>query len=590
MKANVKATVRLFKKHFIRLLTIVFIVIVSVGFMSGVGEVDGTLKQVVNEHYATHNLSDLYVKSKRTTGFTLEERSKLRQRFGSENIEESLCFEFKEEDEIVRVYTYDLAGSAINRLELVEGVFPTETNQIVAEKKTDSFASYEIGEKVNVYGVEYTVCGIVKNPMMILEENEPSFNYTGEFLSNVLYLNAEALLLVNDVHIVLDDRTLFNAYSNDYKEHINALKAELESELGTENVSVLSLYENAGVYSLVSYAEKVGKIGIIFVVFFLLVTLLVVFSTLSRLFDEERSQIACQKTLGYSDFRAVGRYILFVAVGVLLGGGAALPVGYGLLRVLYYAFNTLYLMPPFPMGLRFSYYLVTVAIIFAFNAALGLIAGLKTAKGTPAALLVPKAPKSGKKVILERIPLLWNRLSFKYKSTLRNVLLFKSRFLMTVVSVVGSTVLVFAGMGLVDCAVLRENASAIVAVALVVLVFSAALCALVVYNLTNINISERRREIATLMVLGYQDKEVSGYIYREIYIMSLVGALIGLPVGILFMDFVFAAINFGQLSEVKWWTYLLTPLLTMFFSFLATKLLRKKIVSTDMNASLKSLE
>ena len=169
-------------------------------------------------------------------------------------------------------------------------------------------------------------------------------------------------------------------------------------------------------------------------------------------------------------------------------------------------------------------------------------------------------------------------------------MLFKSRFLMTVVSVIGSTVLVFAGMGLLDCARLRENAFAISAVAILVLVFSAVLCALVVYNLTNINVSERKREIATLMVLGYHDKEVTGYIYREIYIMSLIGALLGVPLGVAFLDIVLGLIDFGTLSDINWWTYVLTPLLTMSFSFISTRLLRKKIVKTDMNASLKSLE
>jgi putative ABC transport system permease protein len=205
-------------------------------------------------------------------------------------------------------------------------------------------------------------------------------------------------------------------------------------------------------------------------------------------------------------------------------------------------------------------------------------------------LLTPKAPKSGKKVILERIPLIWKALSFKYKSTCRNVLLFKSRFLMTVVSVIGATVLVFAGMGLLDCTSLMENTEVLMLISGVLIVFSAVLCALVIYNLTNINVSERTREIATLMVLGYDDNEVSGYIFREIYIMSAIGAVLGVPLGVLFIDFVFALIDFGSLGDIRWWSYVLTPCLTMLFSFLSTLLLRKKITKTDMIASLKTIE
>ena len=161
---------------------------------------------------------------------------------------------------------------------------------------------------------------------------------------------------------------------------------------------------------------------------------------------------------------------------------------------------------------------------------------------------------------------------------------------MTVVSVIGSTVLVFAGMGLLDCAMLESNSYSIVMISIFLLVFSAILCALVVYNLTNINVSERNREIATLMVLGYNDKEITGYIFREIYIMSFIGAVLGIPLGVAFIEFVFGLIDFGSLSDITLRAYLLTPLLTMLFSFLSTLLLRKKITATDMNASLKTIE
>ena len=590
MKAGVKTTIRLFKRHAVRLITIIAIILVSVGFMAGIGEVEKTMRLAVNERYINSNLSDVYLKSTNPYGFTQEEISQIEQRFGVDNTEKSFSYEYEEDGEVFRVYSYDLQASLINKLELLEGRFPIAVDEIVAERETELFPRYDVGEKVTLQGKTYTVCGIVENPLLSLKKDERSFMFSNAYLRNVFYIQTDNLPMVNDIHALLKNRDLFDAYNAEYETEIREMKAELETELGKENVIVLSLYENAGLYSIVAYAEKVGLIAVAFVVFFLLVTLLVVYSTMSRLFEEERSQIACQKTLGYGDKQTIARYVFFVAVGILIGGVLALPVGYGMLRVIYFAFTSHYSMPAFPSGIRFGYYLFSFAVIFVFNTLLAFISGIRNVKGSPALLLTPKAPKSGKKVLLERIPLLWNRLSFKYKSTLRNVLLFKSRFLMTVVSVIGSTVLVFAGMGLLDCARLRENAFAISAVAILVLVFSAVLCALVVYNLTNINVSERKREIATLMVLGYHDKEVTGYIYREIYIMSLIGALLGVPLGVAFLDIVFGLIDFGTLSDINWWTYVLTPLLTMSFSFISTRLLRKKIVKTDMNASLKSLE
>ena len=161
---------------------------------------------------------------------------------------------------------------------------------------------------------------------------------------------------------------------------------------------------------------------------------------------------------------------------------------------------------------------------------------------------------------------------------------------MTVISVLGSTVLVLSGMGLTDCSIKLDGGASLIAIAVTLIVCSALLCALVVYNLTNINVSERTREIATLMVLGYDDKEVSGYIFREVYIMSFIGAILGLPVGLVFLEFVFGLINFGSVADINWWTWILTPILTMCFTFLSTRLLYRKITKTDMNASLKTLE
>ena len=596
MRAGSKAAVRLFKKHIARLITIIAIVIVSIGFMAGIGELENKIRIAANGYYAEHNLSDLYLKSPNQTGFSAAEQNKIIERYGAENVEKSFCMETKENDEITRVYALNIGENAINKIQFLEGELPQNGNEVLVERETDALKSYDVGEKITLtlFGreAEYTVCGIVFNPLYMAKVDEPSFQFKGETLSSVVYLDKAYLPIpfVNDIYITLLDRALYDGFHESYEEYVKGEAANIEAELGTANVTVLSLYENFGFYSLASYAEKVGQIGIIFVVFFLLVTLLITHAAMARLFDEERAQIACQKTLGISEGKIVGKYVLFVGIATLLGGLSSFMVGIGLTRALYLGFDLQYEMPPFPDTPSVSYYLVTFGIVFAATTLLTLFSGLKACKEKPAHMLSAKAPKAGKKVILEKIPLLWRALSFKYKSTLRNVLLFKSRFLMTVVSVLGASVLVFAGMGLFDCALKVENGESLGFISLILIVFSAVLCALVIYNLTNINVSERKREIATLMVLGYQDNEVAGYIFREIYIMSIIGAVFGVPVGVLFVNFVFEFINFGALADVNWWTYLLAPSLTVVFAFLSTFLLRKKITKTDMNASLKTVE
>ncbi len=595
MKGSGKVAFRLFKKHFTRLMTIIAIVLVSVGFMSGVGEVDNKINIAANDYYAENRIADLYLKSASDYGFTAEEIAAVEEKFGTENVKKSFCYEYEygETGEITRVYEMDLASDT-GKIDLLEGRLPESADEVVVERGTETRTACGVGDSVEIYNpmtgqtATYTVCGVTVNPMHIYEEGEPSFIGGEEkTLQNIYYFHGESVL-VNDLYVYIGEETLGKLLSDKYLENLSVIKAETESLLGgAERVSALTLEENIGICSLLSYAEKVGLIGLIFVVFFLLVTLLVVYSTMSRLFEEERSQMACQKTLGYSDWQITRKYLLFVLTGAIVGGGAAFLVGFLLTSVLYEAFNMQYHMPPFPTSLNFYYYVMTFGIILVALTLLTVISGKKAVAGTPATLLTPKAPKAGKKVVLERIPFIWKALSFKYKSTVRNLLLFKSRFFMTVLSVIGGTVLVFASLGLLDCA---GGSASIIAIAAVLLIFSAALCALVIYNLTNINVSERRREIATLMVLGYHDKEVTGYIYREIYIMCAIGALLGLPLGVGFIEFVFGLISFGSLSEVKWTAYVLTPVFTMLFGFISTLLLRRKIIKTDMNASLKTIE
>lgn len=589
MKAATRSAFRLFKKHLARLITVIAIVAVSVGFTSGIGEVDGKINSAIGKYYASEQISDLYIKSSSPYGFTASELAYLTERFGEENVRTSLCYEAKIYGTVTRIHCTDLTKNNVNKLSLTDGKLPSSQTEILAERGTEQLKDYSVGDKITINGIEYTVCGIVQSPLLIHKLNEPSYAFEGEELGAMLYM-LPSLPLINDVYIKVEDCRPLGVFNGKYEKAINEVKASLADGLDLQNATVLTIYENFGLCSLDAYADKVGIIGILFVAFFLAVTLLVVYSTMSRLLDEERPQLACMKTLGYSDFETVGKYVFFVAIATVIGSALAFPIGLALTSILYVAFGLQYEMPPFPAADSYTYFAASALIIFAATVILTLITALASVSDTPSRLLAKKAPRSGKKVLIERIGFIWNKLSFKYKSTLRNVFLFKSRFFMTVISIIGSTVLIFAGLGLKDTATKVENSDSIYTVSIALTVFSAMLCALVVYNLTNINISERTREIATLMVLGYRDSEVTGYIFREVYVLAFIGAILGIPCGYLFLYFAFDFIDFGSVGDITLLTYIATPLITMIFAVLSTFMLRKKILSTDMNASLKSLE
>ena len=162
---------------------------------------------------------------------------------------------------------------------------------------------------------------------------------------------------------------------------------------------------------------------------------------------------------------------------------------------------------------------------------------------------------------------------------------------MTVISVAFSTALVMAGLSLLDlCLFHGVDSPSVMAVAIVVVAFAGLLTAVVIYTLTNINISERNREIATLMVLGYNDREVAGYIYREVYIDSVIGIAFGYPLSALLIWAVFTVMGMGTLGGVSWFVWLITPVIVLFFTAIVTLILRRKIIKVDMNESLKAVE
>ena len=299
MKASFKVLVRLFKKHISRFFTIIAIALVSVGFMSGVMEIENKVDSAMDQFYESQNLSDLLIKSKKATGFSEEELDFISFHFSEEQQMKSFSYDCYMEEEIVRIYYFDQYPNSINQLELQEGSWPKNMQEIVVERKTNTIKSYDIGDIVSYQNQDYRISGIVLNPLIIHQDKEISYLGAEQSLDAVWYFYTPHLPIVNDLYLTFSNRTIFHAFSKEYKIEIQENQEWMKHSLGEENIEVLSLYENFGFYSLSLYANKVSIIGSIAVVFFSLITLLVVYSTMTRLLDEERAQIACIKTLGF---------------------------------------------------------------------------------------------------------------------------------------------------------------------------------------------------------------------------------------------------------------------------------------------------
>lgn len=619
VKTYFKTVRRMFRHHLIRLFSLIGIILISVGFISGIGSPTDMIRDSMENYYRNQNVSDFIVKSK-TGSFSEEQIAAVRSRYGEKHVNTGMSLDIQTgEKRSLRLYFLDFDTWSINVPELVDGekVTGDGKNLVYAEAADNVIKGYSIGEEVEIdlgaalklpmeYKITVTVQGIVRSPLTFGKDGEPSYNNPegteipdnmGEIgkldlLDNILYCPMSVLPVPvkGDLYITAQDRTLFDSFSDEYKAYVEEEKTALAGLLG-DDIEVITLYDNYSFKSILSSADKVRGIGDILMFIFIAVTLLVVLSSMMRLMEEERAQIACLKTLGYSSFSAVMRYVLFALVALVAGSGGGFFVGDGVSWLMCYVFGYSYHMPPISVVVNPGYYFLSIGAILAVTVTAVFALGMRMTGDTPANLLRPKPPKKGKRVLLENIPFIWNRLAFRYKSSLRNVLRYKMRFFMMLVSVAVSAGLVFAGLALLDMCIFDDfGSSAIIGIAIVVVVFAGLLTAVVINTLTTINISERNREIATLMVLGYHDREICGYIYREIYISTFIGILFGYPVGIGLATLVFKTIGFGTVGGVSWFMWLLVPVIVFGFTLLVTLLLRPKIVKTRMNESLKAVE
>ncbi|MFA9379609.1 MAG: FtsX-like permease family protein, partial [Acetanaerobacterium sp.] len=546
---------------------------------------------------------------------------------------------------------------------------------------------------------------------------------------------------------------------------------------------------NAGYYD---DAQRIDAISRVFPVFFFLVAALVCLTTMTRMVEEKRTELGTIKALGYGKGAAVFKFLFYAALASLFGSIFGLVIGFKVFPwVIGSAYGILYHIPPIQTPFHWDYAVATTLVAVLGTALAALLACYKELAEQPAALMRPKAPKPGKRVLLERVSFVWNRLSFIQKVTIRNLVRYKRRILMTVIGIAGCTALMLSGFGLKNSisaiaskqygeiflyngmvlldenaaqadkdalsattsaqdnitdslyarqetltalsetgrefdaalfvpkesdnisdyamlrtrvghepielaengAVVTEKLASLLDVGIgdtitlrdadnrphtievsgitenyafhyiylsrhqyeetfgqpfvpntlfmrlgdtsnevqdalsqtllgngyvlgitynssveksfndilqsldyvvLVLIFSAGLLAFVVlYNLTNINVTERIREIATIKVLGFYDREVSSYIYRENILLTLAGIAFGLFGGVFLHHFVTTqaevdAVMFGR--GIGWFSYLMAALLTLAFSLLVNFVLHFRLKRVSMVESLKSVE
>ncbi len=236
----------------------------------------------------------------------------------------------------------------------------------------------------------------------------------------------------------------------DAEAELTDARKELD-DLTAPELYVLTRDTNTGYVTFESDSQIVEKLSAIFPIFFFLIAALVCSTTMTRMVDDERTQISTLRALGYSRAAVSGKYILYAGsaatIGCLIGyfGG-----GYLFPYVIWIAYGMLYHIPGFVSLYDPVLFLISLLASLVCSAGVTFLACRYAMDSTPADLIRPKAPEPGKRIFLERITPLWKRLKFLHKVSLRNIFRFKKRMIMMILGIAGCTALVLTGFGIHD--------------------------------------------------------------------------------------------------------------------------------------------
>ena len=224
-------------------------------------------------------------------------------------------------------------------------------------------------------------------------------------------------------------------------------------ELKEPDVYVLDRTKEIGVAAYQADSERINDIANVFPLMFFLVAALVSLTSMTRMVSEERTLIGVHKALGYSTTQIAAKYLLYALLASLLGAVIGIAcLSQVLPGVIISAYGSIYTIPnggaPYPIQLDSA--LLSGLSGIGITLLSTMAAVLSSLKEEPSSLMLPKAPKAGSKIFLERVEPLWSRLSFSWKVTIRNLVRYKRRLIMTLVGIAGCTALLLVAFGLRD--------------------------------------------------------------------------------------------------------------------------------------------
>ncbi len=609
--AFAKTVIRTYAHSKGRFLANFLTVLFSVGITGGLGAIPNTFTPSFTVNYTEGRAPDFTIKGKSHTGISKEEVETILSYEETEEAEPYLMMDAVEQDGTCnRFYVLDLQNGKIAHPVLLDGRYPSTRNEVVMEKPNHNRKDYAIGTTMHFEGIsrlapgDTTITGIVDSPLYNCAGKERAMLEDPNdvrYVDAIFYVERSTLLpmlqtLYTDVNVRL--KINHEYLTDEYRSEVNAIKKKYETRLGADDFAILTLEENTSYALFRNYNDKIRTISFIFPFFFIAVCALISHITIVRMIKDDRPSLACCVSAGVAKRRIVMKYMLFITASIFLGGVAGYLLGTPLLPlVIIPAYQAVFQIGPVSVGFVAPIALIIFGLLILAGIAMSVFSALSYLKEQPSDLMHDKAPSPGKKILMERIPFIWKPLSFSLKSSFRNIFRQKKNFFLTSFAIIGAVLLILLGFSLLNVSdAMKEDelfsdvASSMGLISTVIVLLAIGMTVPILYALANMNIEDRKREIATLKVLGYHDIQCLNYTFREILITSIIAVIVGLPVSALITDAALRFIGFGSVKDVLWWSYVLDATIVLATTVGINYMLFPRIRKIDMNSSLKAVE
>ena len=470
------------KDNYKRFLSLICMAFLGVGFYAGIQSSSPDMLKTLDNFYDENNVYDISVIS--NVGLTEDDLLKLSKIKNVElaiNIQEKDTYlEIEENNYVVKLIEYN---SQMNNVYIKEGRLPKNSNEVSVDNSLLENNNLKLGDNITIDGKKYSIVGNVISPLYFSAER-PNSNLGSGKVDYYIYVYNGSLDLeaYSNIYIAVKGAKKYLTNSDSYKKLINNVKKDIDlikdkqqdiryDELYSDIIETSEMYgisideskfikpkwyiydrlDNTSYKELINASDNLKKIGNIFPIIFFAISVLVSLISMMRMIEEDRVENGTLKSLGYNSFHITLKYVIYSLLATTIGSSIGAIFGsYIIPSVIWNIYKKIFFIPKFIYLLKSDYNALGLWICILCICGTSVIVCIKNLREVPANLMRPKAPKSGKKILLERINFIWKKLKFSDKITIRNIFRYKSRVITTILGIAGCTSLILAGFGLKD--------------------------------------------------------------------------------------------------------------------------------------------